>query len=182
MDIEHLNQVRQQAELIYSRAQVDAALAQMAQRITQDLAHTNPIILCVMTGALVPAGLLLPLLDFPLRLDYVHASRYRERTYGTDLQWKKSHEYDVSGQTVLLVDDILDEGLTLAALIQALKDKGAAQVRSAVLVEKQLDQPKPCQADYVGLLAPNRYLFGCGMDYQGYWRNADGIYALREPA
>lgn len=82
---------------------------------------------------------------------------------------------------VLIIDDILDEGHTLAAIIDYCREQGAASVQCAVLVDKQHERKaRPdLKADYVGLEVEDRYIFGYGMDYQGYWRNAPGIYAVK---
>ena len=82
--------------------------------------------------------------------------------------------------TVVLLDDILDEGHTLAAVRQQCLEQGAARVVIVVLAEKALGHSKPITADYTGLEVPNRYVFGCGMDVNGWWRNLPAIYALRE--
>lgn len=168
------------AQQIYSRDEVEGALDDMAADITRQAGKTNPLFLAVMTGGLIPLGLLLPRLGFPLRVDYIHATRYRQRTYGTELEWKKEPETPLAGETVIIVDDILDEGHTLEAIIRHCKHAGAAAVLSAVLVEKQHQRGNGLRADFTGLLAPDRYLFGYGMDYKGYWRNAAGIFAINE--
>lgn len=170
----------EEAELIFSPEQVEAALDQMAGAITQRLERTDPLVLVVMNGGLIPAGLLLPRLAFPLKLDYIHATRYRERTFGTDLHWRKKPDEDLEGRTLLVIDDILDEGYTLEAIIDYCRQSGAAEVLTAVLVKKSHERGNGLEADFTGLVAPDRYLFGCGMDYKGYWRNAPGIYALAE--
>lgn len=168
------------ADLLFSKDAVDSAVRQMGERITADLATTDPLFICIMNGGLIPLGALLPHLRFPLRVDYMHATRYRERTFGTELEWKKRQESSLEGQTVVVVDDILDEGYTLRAIMDYCREAGARQVLSAVLVEKRHNRGIPLKADYVGLQASDRYLFGYGMDYKGYWRNADGIYAIAE--
>ena len=168
------------AERLYEPARIEAAVDRMAERIDADLAGRDPILVCVMNGGLVPAGMLLTRLGFPLRVDYLHASRYRGRTFGTGLDWKKHHELALRDQTLLIVDDILDEGHTLEAVVDYCRREGAAAVRSAVLVKKLHDRGTGFEADYVGLDVPDRYVFGYGMDYKGYWRNAPGIYAARD--
>ena len=80
---------------------------------------------------------------------------------------------------MLVVDDILDEGITLAALLNYCRDAGATEVLSAVLVRKDRPRSVDLIPDFVGLEIPNRYIFGYGMDYHGYWRNAAGIYAVK---
>ncbi|BAO44067.1 hypoxanthine-guanine phosphoribosyltransferase [Thiolapillus brandeum] len=178
--IDEINRVRQQARRICSRAEVEDALNHMAERITARTAGRNPLLLAVMNGGLVPLGMLLPRLDFPLRVDYLHATRYRERTFGTDLQWKKRPETSLEGETVVIVDDILDEGYTLDAIAAYCREQGAREVISVVLVHKQHDRSNGFEADIVGMTMPDQYLFGYGMDYKGYWRNAPGIFAVGE--
>ena len=152
----------------------------MAAEITADWREANPVVLCILNGAIVVTGRLLPKLDFPLELDSVHATRYGGETHGGELHWLHVPRTDLDGRNVLLVDDVLDEGITLAAIRDYCLAHGTRAVRIAVLVDKRLPRPKPCRADYVGLVCDNRYIFGCGMDYHGYWRNLPDIYAVRE--
>jgi len=168
------------AEQLCSAAFVSDAVARVAAEITEKLGERYPLVLSVMGGAIVFAGKLLPQLRFPLDLDYVHATRYRNTTQGQDIAWKVMPKEDIKGRVVLVVDDILDEGHTLAAVRAKLLEMGVAEFYSAVLAVKDTGQPKPIQADFVGLTVPNRYVFGCGMDVQGMWRNLPEIYALKE--
>ncbi len=172
--------VMQQADCLYDRAAVEAALDRMAQCITHDMAGGDVIVLCVMNGGLVAAGALLPRLDFLMRVDYMHASRYRERTTGDELHWRVEPHQSLAGKDVLIVDDILDEGHTLDAIIRFCKQQSPASVRAAVLVQKQHERGVRPPLDYIGLSVPDRYVFGYGMDYKGYWRNAPGIYAVAQ--
>ena len=154
------------------------AINRLGIEITQALATATPVVICVMGGGVVFAGQLLTQLNFPLELDYVHASRYQNKTIGLTLNWQALPKLDLSGRTVLIVDDILDEGITLLAIQKKCLALGAKQVLSAVLVEKTLGHTKPIRADFVGLMVPNRYVFGYGMDAYGWWRNLSSIYAL----
>jgi hypoxanthine phosphoribosyltransferase len=165
---------------LYSPQQVKAALGRMAGEITAQLSGRNPLVLCVMKGAVVFAGQLLPLLRFPLDFDYIHVTRYRDQTQGGELDWHFFPKDVVAGRQVLVLDDILDEGHTLAAIRARCLDEGALGFHSAVLLEKLIDKPKPIAADFVGIQVPNHYVFGCGMDINGLWRNLPGIYALSE--
>ena len=140
------------------------AINRLGIEITQALATATPVVICVMGGGVVFAGQLLTQLNFPLELDYVHASRYQNKTIGLTLNWQALPKLDLSGRTVLIVDDILDEGITLLAIQEKCLALGAKQVLSAVLVEKTLGHTKPIRADFVGLMVPNRYVFGYGMD------------------
>lgn len=178
---EQARQVFARADELYSPAQVNAALDRMAQEIRARLAGTDPIVHCVMTGGLIPAGHLLTRLDFPLHIDYLHATRYRGETRGGELHWITRPALPFAGRTVLVIDDILDEGLTLAAILAYLREQGAAAVYSAVLVKKLHDRrPAHLTADFVGLEVEDRYVFGCGMDFHGYHRNLLGIYAAQD--
>lgn len=172
--------VMRHADCLYDRAAVDAAIDRMAAVINRDMAAADVVVMCVMNGGLVASGILLPRLDFPLRVDYMHASRYRERTSGDELHWKAHPTQSLAGKDLLIVDDILDEGYTLEAIINFCRQEAPASVRAAVLVQKQHDRGVRPPVDYIGLDVPDRYVFGYGMDYKGYWRNAPGIYAVAD--
>ncbi len=166
------------AELLFNTEDVEAAITLMAAAITAELSNSNPLVLPVMNGGLVLGGKLISQLNFPLQIDYIHASRYRGETSGSDLHWLKKPE-NLAGRVVLLIDDILDEGITLAAIVKYCYEAGATKVLTAVLAEKVLEQDKPIQhADFTGLHVPDRYVFGYGMDYYEYQRNLAGIYAV----
>ena len=168
------------ATLIHSAEVVEDAVTRLSHEITQLLQDTSPIVICVMGGGVVFAGQLLTKLTFALELDYVHASRYQNETVGKTLIWKALPKLDLTNRTVLLIDDILDEGITLKAIQEKCLSLGASQVLSAVLVEKTLIRTKPMAADFVGLQVPDCYVFGYGMDAYGWWRNLNAIYALNQ--
>lgn len=170
------------AELLHGATEIELALDHLAARIGDALADAFPIALCVMGGAVVFAGKLLPRLGFPLEFDYLHATRYREGTRGGDIDWAVLPRKDLNGRSVLLLDDILDEGHTLAAARQRLLELGAAEVKIAVLADKAIGREKPVTADFVGFTLPDRYVFGMGMDAYGLWRNLPGIYAMKASA
>jgi len=177
--LEELERIKANAELLYDRTAVEAALDTMAADINRQLAAANPLVLCVVNGGIVVAGKLLTRLNMPLNLDSINASRYQNATNGGTIAWLATPVTPLSGRTVLIVDDVLDAGITLAAVHDYCLAQGAAAVYSAVLLDKALPAPKPIAADFVGLRVPDRYLFGYGMDYKGYLRNAAGIYACQ---
>ncbi len=178
-DLEHLQRVRERAVCLYDMTQVDEAIERIAEQLRREFAGRNPIILCAMNGGLVFVGRLLTKLDFPLQLDYVHTSRYGDNTVGGDLTWLVEPYLNLEGRSVLIVDDIVDRGVTLKAIHRWCEKAGAIEVKSATLVKKKLPAGQGCyQADFTALETPDLYLIGCGLDYQGYWRNAPGIYAL----
>ena len=180
IDAARADEVLRRAERLFDLDEVEQALDRIGRQIGRRLAGRDPVVLCVMNGGLLPAGRLLTRLDFPLWLDYVHATRYRGETVGGELNWVKKSGVPLAGRTVLIVDDILDEGFTLAAIADYCRDEGAAQVYSAVVVEKVHDRGNGFRADFVGLQVPDRYVFGYGMDYGGYLRNAPGIFAAAD--
>lgn len=170
--------VASRAECLATAEEMEAALDRMAADLTARLADKDPLVLCVMTGATVVAGRLLPRLDFQLRLDYIHASRYQGATRGGEIGWRHRPSEAIRGEHVLVLDDILDEGITLEQILRACREDGAASLTSAVLVEKERDHA--CEADVVGIRVPDRYLYGYGLDYKNYFRNAPGLYAVAD--
>ena len=170
----------QQAELIVPAEHVHAALLRMAQEINVAMADKFPVVLSVMGGAVVFTGQLLPLLNFPLDFDYVHVSRYGNSHQGGVLKWKVEPGESLAGRVVLVLDDILDEGETMAAIKQRVLDLGATAFYSAVFADKLNGKVKPISADFIGLELPNRFVFGFGMDIHGAWRNLPAIYAVNE--
>jgi hypoxanthine phosphoribosyltransferase len=179
-DVEQAWAFLRNSDQVASAEQVDAAVRRVAAQIEAKLGGSYPLVLAVMGGAVVFAGQLLPMLRFPIDFDYVHASRYGQATRGAGIEWRVSPPDLVKGRTVLIVDDILDHGETMAAIRARLLELGATAVYSAVLVEKTLDKKKPIHADFVGLNIPDRFVFGCGMDAKGYWRNLPEIRAMKE--
>ena len=167
------------SDIIASAEEVQAAVRRVASEIEARLAGAFPIVLPVMGGAVFFAGQLLPLMRFPLDFDYIHASRYGAATRGAGVDWKVSPPGLVQGRTVLVLDDILDHGETMNAIRTRLLELGANEFYCAVLVEKRLNMKKPIAADFVGLTIPDRFVFGCGMDAKGYWRNLPEIRAMR---
>lgn len=177
-----LQRARAGARLLVSATAVEAAMDTMAAAVHARLGARDPLLLGVMVGGVVPLGMLLRRLDFPLQVDYLHATRYRG-TRGGGLDWLRPPPAGVRGRSVLLVDDVLDAGITLAAVSQACVEAGAREVLTAVTVTKRLARrPDEAlqQADFSALEAEDAYLFGCGMDYHGYWRNAPGIHAIAD--
>ncbi|MFO7602535.1 MAG: hypoxanthine-guanine phosphoribosyltransferase [Gammaproteobacteria bacterium] len=176
---ESFSEVLANADCLFNKREVQAAVMRMAADIRRDLADSTPLVLSVMTGGLIPTGMLLEHLDFLLEIDYIHATRYQEQTQGGILDWRVKPHKPLVGRHVLIIDDILDEGITLREIVHYCQEQGAASVRTAVLSIKNHGRPHAIDADYVGLELPSRYVFGCGMDYKGYFRNFYEIYAVQ---
>ena len=168
------------AELIYSAETVAAAVSRVAGEITEQLGESNPLLLCVMSGGVPFAGQLMTQLHFPLDFDYLHVTRYGQDTSGGALSWRAAPWTPVKGRTVLVLDDILDEGLTLAAIVERMMQLGAKACYTAVATDKANGKIKPIKADFVALSVPDRFVFGYGMDVRGQWRNLPAIYAMQE--
>ena len=110
----------------------------------------------------------------------LHVTRYGDATTGGGLQWKAYPQTSLDGRVVLVLDDVLDEGHTMAAIRDRVLAAGATRFLCAVFAEKELGKPKPIAADFVGLALPDRYVFGCGMDVSGAWRNLSAIHAMKD--
>jgi len=177
---ERYQEIMSNAECLYNNEQVLQAIDKMAADMTAKLANTNPIILSVMTGAMIVTGHLAVRLQFPLEMDYIHATRYRGTTRGGDLHWLVEPRINLKGRTIVVVDDIMDGGLTLAAIIDYCNQAGASKVYTAVLVDKRRKREPGVnfEPDFTGLTTEDKYLFGFGLDYEEYLRNAPGIYAV----
>lgn len=179
--LEALRRVLERAELVYDTDRIEQAIEQLAKRLADRLEGTAPLVLCIMQGGLMFTGKLMSLLPLDAEFDYIHATRYRGRTRGYALEWLAYPKKPLEGRTVLLLDDILDEGYTLAAIEQYCRAQGAGEVITAVLLEKRHDRTKAdIHCDYVGLEVDDRYVFGYGMDYKGNFRHLDKIYAISD--
>ncbi|MFW2373218.1 MAG: hypoxanthine-guanine phosphoribosyltransferase [Gammaproteobacteria bacterium] len=180
--------VLESADLIYDASQINQALDLLAEKINMavtqlDTGDQPMLVICIMNGGLILSGQLLPRLNFPLHVDFIHATRYRNQTSGGELEWKVEPHQSIQGRSLLILDDILDEGYTLDGVVGYCQDQGAAHVISAVMVEKKHGRRKPgVGCEFIGLVVEDRYVFGFGMDYKGYHRNLNGIYAVAEEA
>lgn len=179
--VEELDSVQRSAICVADEQQVAAAIDAMAGAIERARLPEPVVLLCVMNGGMIVASELLQRLRGRLTLDYIHASRYQQQLQGAAIAWKALPGETLRGKAVVVVDDIFDEGVTLAAVEDYCLAQGASTVLSAVLVDKR--HGRKCNSkgpDVVGLSLPDHYLFGMGMDYKGYLRNSRAIYALND--
>lgn len=177
------NEILKQSELIHDAQAVQAAVGRVAAQVNQRFGQSGstdfPLVLGVMGGGVVFTGQLLPQLNFPLEYDYIHVTRYGEDDTGGKVQWKVVPRQNVKGRVVIVLDDILDEGETLAQVKQRLLDMGAAEVVLVVFADKATGRRKAASADYTGLSVPDKFVIGFGMDVHGYWRNLPEIRAVK---
>lgn len=184
--LQQARDVLESADLIYDASQIEQALDQLANQINDAVAQLDTgdqpmLVICIMNGGLILTGQLLPRLTFPLQVDFIHATRYRNQTCGGELEWKVEPHQSIEGRSLLILDDILDEGYTLDAVVAYCEDKGARRVIPAVMVEKKHGRRKSgISCEFIGLTVEDRYVFGFGMDYKGYHRNLNAIYAVAE--
>ena len=170
-----------QAELLFERHTLESVIADMGRRIDAALDGERAVFLTVMNGALIFAGQLALAIRTDLEFDYVHATRYRGATSGSDLHWLREPAVPLAGRVVLLVDDILDEGHTLKAVREDCLARGAKKVLIASLCTKRHDRlVEGIASDFNGVELPDRFVFGYGMDYYEQGRNLPAIYALKE--
>lgn len=176
---EEITRVKARADRLYTREALATACDAMATAITTRLGERQPLLLCVMTGGLVPMAMLLERLEFPLQVDYLHLTRYGAATSGGAIEWIRRPPESVRGRCVLVIDDLLDHGLTLQAAREECLAMGASEAYTAALVVKRMAQrPGLQQVDFHAVETPDRYLFGYGMDYKTWWRNGDGVFAV----
>lgn len=178
---QQIREVESRSTCLHDAEEVESALDGLATAISEKLADKDPLLMCIMHGGLITSGKLATRLKFPLQMDYLHATRYRGATSGKDLQWKTFPTESMKGRTLLLIDDILDVGTTLKLIVDYCREQGCEAVYTAVLLDKLHARKEPgMKADFVGMEVADHYLYGYGMDYKGYLRNAPGIYAIAE--
>lgn len=165
-------------ELIHSADEVQAAIARQADALRPQFREEFPLVLILMQGALYYATWLTLALAIPLELDYVHVSRYADRREGRELVWQRLPSAALEGRNVLIVDDIFDEGDTIAAVREACSRAGASTLHTAVMTRKHHNRARARPPDSVALEVPDRFIVGCGLDDAGRWRNLPALYAL----
>ncbi len=173
-----MSEVIDRSRLVHDKDTVRAAIDQLALRLDLALRFHDPLLVCVLQGGVYLAGQLLARLRFPLQQATVQVTRYGNSTEPGVLRWLSPLSMDVSGRSVLLVDDVFDRGLTLSLLHDHLLAAGARQVLSAVIARKAVEHLTAYRPDYIAIECGGDYLVGCGMDYHGYWRNLPEIRVL----
>jgi hypoxanthine phosphoribosyltransferase len=171
--------VLEQSSVVASRETVAAAVERLAREVNAFYGDQEIILVAVMTGAIIPAAWLAPRLQMPIRMDFIHATRYAGQTQGGELDFRVPPRLNLQGQDVLIVDDIYDVGLTLELIERFCLARGARSVNSAVLVRKKHGRETAGELPrFIGLDVPDKYVFGCGMDVLEHWRHLDEIRAV----
>lgn len=165
--------------LVASREEIESAIDRLAAEINSHYGDSELVLMAVMTGAILPATWIATRLSMPLRMDFVHATRYTGQTSGGDLDFRVPPRLNLQDQNVLIVDDIYDVGLTLELIGRYCLARGARSVESAVLVRKQHGRETAGELPrFIGLDVDDRYVFGCGMDAYEHWRHLPELRAL----
>lgn len=182
LNLSDIHTIKAKGVCLHTKEEVEAAIQKVADEMAEKIGDTAPLFLTVMNGAVIFAGQLATRLTFDAQFDYIHATRYRGEMEGRDLQWVAEPRAEIKDRTVVIIEDILDTGLTLAACVKYCKEKGAKQVYTAALVDK--DHPRDPdgiqKTDFTGLYVEDKFLFGYGLDYKEFLRNEPGIYAVED--
>jgi hypoxanthine phosphoribosyltransferase len=178
--INDVESIKARATLLYSCEEINTVIDRIAKEMNEVLAGTNPLMLVVMNGAVIFAGHLATRLTFNTQFDYVHATRYRGEIEASELHWLSKPHTPMAGRTVVIIEDILDTGVTLAAVADHCKQENAKTIYTAALIDK--DHPRTNggiqKTDFTGLKLEDKFLFGFGLDYKGFLRNEPGIFAV----
>ena len=179
MQLSKAQEIHSSADLLFDQDIVDQGIADLATKVAKDCEDDFPLVLCVMNGGLYLTGQLLRHWDFPMTVDYVHATRYRLATLGKDVLWKAYPQNEIRDRHVIIVDDIFDQGYTLEEVKSYCVKHGAKKCSSVFLIRKSHDRKKAdIQPDYVGLECGDCYVYGAGMDLNGHFRNLSSIYYI----
>jgi len=169
------------SRVLFDRNEVNAAVQKMADEINAYYGNEPLILISVLTGAIIPAAWLITKLKMPVQMDFVHATRYRGGLYGAELEYRVPPRLDLECKNILIVDDIFDEGHTLAAIKGSVEKRKAGSVKMAALVRKDHDRGLSRDyVDFVGMDVPDVYVFGCGMDAYEEWRHLDEIWVFEQ--
>jgi hypoxanthine phosphoribosyltransferase len=181
MQLERALKVHETAKCLFDSEAVEAGIAVLAEKVASEHSESFPLVLCVMNGGLYLTGQLLRHWEFPLTLDYVHATRYRLATLGKDVLWKAYPQNEIQNRNVLIIDDIFDQGYTLEEVRAYCIKHGARSCKSIFMVRKTHERKRAdIKPDYVGLECSDLYLYGAGMDLNSHFRNLSSIYAIPE--
>jgi hypoxanthine phosphoribosyltransferase len=166
------------SSVIYSEIEIKIVIQNIADQVNQTIKTDDLYVLCVMNGALIFAGQLLPRLEKNIQYNYIHATRYASSLTGGPIHWLVKPPIDIEGKTVLILDDILDEGITLREIAATCLAMKAKAIFTAVLFDKEIVKEKSYLPNFIGLKVPNRFVFGYGLDCKGLGRNLPHLYAL----
>jgi hypoxanthine phosphoribosyltransferase len=167
--------------VLVTRAEIDATVKRLAAALNRDYRNKNPLLIGVLKGSFVFLADLVRQLDFPLEVEFVRVSSYGsgQQTSGK-VKMVQGLKLDIKGRHVLVVEDIIDTGITLSFLLDYLKKKKPASLKLCALTDKPTRRRVPVKIDYLGLTVPDKFLVGYGLDFNEKYRNLPDIYYLEE--
>jgi len=155
-----------------------AAVKSVADDINRDLAGANPLFICVLNGAFMFAGDLMKNINIPCEITFIKLSSYEGLyTTGTVKEIIGLNE-SVVGRNVVVVEDIVDTGITMERILSSLRAKGASDIHIATFLQKPDALQRDIKIDYIAMKIPNDFIVGYGLDYDGYGRNLKDIYTV----
>jgi hypoxanthine phosphoribosyltransferase len=167
---------------LFSKSDIEKRVAEMGAEITRDLAGSELIALCVLKGAMFFCSDLMRHIAFDVALDFIQVSSYGDqKTSSGVVTLLKEPQLDMRGKSVLIVEDIIDSGLSMNEVFRYIKlDRGAREVRTATFLDKPTARKVPFKADYVGFSIDPKFVIGYGLDYAEKYRNVPDIQVLSE--
>jgi len=167
-------------EVLLTAEQIRARVGEMAERIAADYSDREPVLVAVLDGAIVFLSDLMRALPIPLRIDLVKWSSYGDGTSSSgEVQLLKDLSYSVEGKHVLVVEDIVDTGLTLRYLMENMTTRGVASLAVAALLDKPSRRRVEVRLDYVGFRVPDEFVVGYGLDFAQRYRNLPYVAVLK---
>lgn len=159
-------------------SEIQAAVSKVAETINRDIADTNPLFICVLNGSFMFAGDLMKTINFPCEITFVKLSSY-DGIYTTgSVKEVIGLNESVVDRNVVVVEDIVDTGITMERILESLKVKGAKSIKVATFLQKPDALQRDITVDYVAMKIPNDFIVGYGLDYDGYGRNLKDIYTV----
>jgi len=168
-------------QVLVPRKDIETAVKKIAGEITRDYRDKNPVILCVLKGSLIFTSDLVRHLDFPLEIDFVRCSSYGKNDKSSgQVKMASGLKPDIKGRHVIVVEDIVDTGITLAFLMHYLRTKKPASLKLCALADKPSRRLGVVNIDYCGITVPDKFLVGYGLDAAEKYRNLPDICYLEE--
>jgi len=157
---------------------IQEAVKAVAEKINRDLADKNPLFICVLNGAFMFAGDLMKYVNIPCEITFIKLSSYAGLYTTGDVKEVLGLSENVVGRNVVVVEDIVDTGITMEKIINSLKTKGASSIKVVTFLQKPDALQRDIEIDYIAMKIPNDFIVGYGLDYDGYGRNLKDIYTV----
>jgi len=167
------------SKLLFKKGEIKKQVKKLAEKLNKDYDSKNPILVCILKGAFVFLADLIRELRFPVRIDFISVSSYGDATRTSGIvKILKDISFDIEGEDVILIEDVLDTGLTLSYIYDFLSRKNPKSLKICVLLEKEINRTKKIKVDYRGFTIPNKYVIGYGLDFNEKFRNLPDISVM----